>query len=401
MYFLADKSYLAIKPETVEGTAVRPTVFLPVESFDVKTDMAFAADRRMRGVRFKTNEISEGPRSHKGNFKVWGDPLTLGHVLNMTLLKGATTGNATDGYTHPFTVDDPKSYTIEAPKGPYAQRFFGVRAEELKFVFEEAKLKCEVTVEAMGQFSTAKLAAAVTGGSGVTLLLDQAYDLLPTRGLAVGDVLTLVKSDGTSEDVTISALNANGFTITISTAPTASYAIGDMAYLKRQSYTPTSIVDPLKFGDVLAGFGADAASALTASLTRTTATPIHSFMMDFKNNLLKAPTTNFRDTAVIKPQTQECQVEVKQLFTTPSQHAAWLAKAKQALVLRILGPLINAATPTSYYLKLTFNRVKLMESDEPLTVGSYLMDDQKFEVCYDETEGQAMGAELVNLTATY
>lgn len=404
MNFLANNSYLAVKVEATEGVAVRPNVFLPVESFDVKTDRALSADKRMRGVRFKTTGLSEGERSHRGSFKVWGDADVIGYVLNMTLKKGSTTGNGTDGYTHPFTVDDPKTYTIEVPKGDFAQRFIGVRAETLKLMFEEAKLKLDVAVEAMGQFSSAQLSAAVTGGSTTTLKLNQEYDLQPNRGLVAADQLVIVKaSDGTTETVTIdtAGVSTDGVTLTLTAAPTASFSIGDRVYLKKQTYSAPTLQAPLKFGDVLIGFGADATAAATAAAARSTATPVHALSLEFKNNLLKAPTTNYKDPSVIKPQSQECQLEIKQLFATAEQHQAWLATVKQAVVIRILGKIINAGTPTYNYLKITLNKVLLSDNAVPLAVGEYLMNEQKFEACYDETDGQAMAGELVNLTSTY
>jgi hypothetical protein len=47
--YLANESYLALKKETTEGTAVTPDVFLPLESADLTTNLNLNEDSRMVG----------------------------------------------------------------------------------------------------------------------------------------------------------------------------------------------------------------------------------------------------------------------------------------------------------------------------------------------------------------
>jgi len=184
--YLGSKSYLAMKPETTAGTAVKPTAFCPLVSESIKTILGLAPDRRMKGLDWKSDDLLAGDRKHEGDIVIYADGDNLGHLLNMTYLKGTTTGDET-GYTHPFTVGSPDSYTIEIQKGPYAQRYFGVKADQLKVEFVDQKMQVTASVKAMGQFSVSALKEALSGAV-TSLKLSSAYDMKPNSGLAVGDV---------------------------------------------------------------------------------------------------------------------------------------------------------------------------------------------------------------------
>ena len=151
--YLGNKSYLAVKPETTAGVAVIPTYFFPLVSESIKTIMNIVADRRMKGYDWKSDDVLKGSRKQEGDIVILADPTGIGHLFNMTMLKGTTTGSAT-GYTHPFTVGDPDSYTVEIQKGPYAQRYFGVKADQLKIEFVEQKIQATASIKATGQFSS-------------------------------------------------------------------------------------------------------------------------------------------------------------------------------------------------------------------------------------------------------
>ena len=401
MNYIADKSYLAIKKETTEATAVRPTVFLPLESADIKTILNNAPDRRMHGNDFESIDLSQGERSHEGKIKVWADPDTLGYILDMFVKKGSSTGSAGAGYTHPFTVENPNTYTIEIPKGNYAQRFFGVKGDELNLIFEEAKLKAEMDVKAQGQFSAAVIRDAITGGAGAVLSLKQDYDLEPTRGLVAGDVIVIGAGTATEEEKTITSIGANGTDITFTASIASNHSIGDVCYLKAQTISYATLQKPFYFGDVLVGFGADESAAATAAASKTTATPVHELAIKFQNNLLAAPTTNYRDPIKLLPQVKACELTIKQLFSNPDQHVKWLNLVKQGMCIIMRGRMINTGTPT--YNKFTFalHNAKLGDNAEPLNVGEYIMDEQTFKAAYDTGDAKALTIELVNETATY
>jgi len=56
MNYLTDNSYLALKVETTPGTAVTPNIFIPLVSENIKSDVAYKADRRMKGLSWKSDD---------------------------------------------------------------------------------------------------------------------------------------------------------------------------------------------------------------------------------------------------------------------------------------------------------------------------------------------------------
>ena len=391
--YLADNSYVAVKPESTEGTPVVPTTFIPLVGESIKTVLNLTPDRRMKGLDWKSDDVTRGIRRHEGDFVVHADPDTLGHLLNMTYAKGSTTGDAASGYTHPFTVGSPKSYTIEIKKGPYAQRYFGVKAESLKLDFVDGRMQATVAVKAMGQFSVGSLAAALTGAGMTSLVLATDYDMKPNSGLVVGDVITVG-----GVDITITSVNADGITVGFaSISVTAS--VGDPVYLKAQAASFTNLKPPFYQGNALVGVGANETAATTAAGAKSTATPMYEFSVSFMNNLLDAPASGSQDPVKLLPQVREATLTVSQLFETVAQHQAWLNAAKQAITEIVKGTFIKSDFTTWEKLTLKFHKVKLTANDEPLEVGSYIFDKQAFEALYDSADAKALSIELVNRTA--
>jgi len=389
MPFLSDNQYLAIKPETSPGVAVIPTEFVPLMSTNLRTVVNYIPDRRMKGLEWKANDLLRGNRMHEGEVVVLADPDTLGHFLNMVLLKGASSGNAGDGFTHPFTVGDPQTYTFEIKKGEHVERYIGVLIDELKIEFNDNQMQLTVAVKALSAFSVATLGIALSAGT--TTVLDDNYDINPTRGLVVGDVLSI---DG--NDATILTIDADGVTITHTESITA--ALGSTVFLKPQTSTLATLTDPFYFGNLFVGFGADEAAASAAAASRATATPVYDLVITLRNNLFTENGSNRLDPVQILTRTKEAQVELKQLFENSDQRQAWLDREKQALTIVANGLFIKSDFSTKELFTLTLNRVKLIENENPLEVGEFIVDEQQFEVLYDDADAQALDVELVNRT---
>jgi hypothetical protein len=399
---LAEKSYLALKAETVEGTAVIPTVHLPLESEDLSTQLNLTADRRMYGNDWETNDLSPGERSHQGSLKLWADPDTLGYLLDMCLVKGSTTGSGADGYTHPFTPGDPQSYTIEIPRDRFAYRYFGVKGSELNLAFEDGKLKATLNVMGTGHFSVAATKDALTGASSSTIVLTQDYDLEPTRGLVAGDVLIINPDDALEEEATISVVESDGVTITLTGAVTNSHDAGVNVALKAQTASFGTLQKPFFFGDLLVGYAATAALAETAAATKATATPSQEVEFVYNNNMMNAPFSQQRDNSQLLPRIKQATLTIKRLFDNPEQRSAWLRIAKQAVSLITRGELIKTTAPTTRnQIKITLHKAKLEDNKEPLNVGEYIYDEQVFKAAYDSSDAKALTVELINETATY
>lgn len=391
MTYLSDNAYLAIKPQSTPDTAVVPTIFIPLVSENIKTVVNHTPDQRMKGINWKANDMLRGFRSHEGEIVVLGDPDTLGHFLNMTFTKGSTTGTA-DGYTHPFTVGDPDSYTIEISKGDHVVRYFGVMVDELKLEFEDGQLQITATISAKGQFSTALLGVA-TSGTVTSMILDDEYDIAPNRGLASGDKLDV----GGTEVVLSGAPNSDGITLAI-TSVALTKSAGVQVKLKPQTVSFSTLQDPFYFGNIIAGFGADESTA-TTNATQASSTPIFDLAITFKNNLFKQNGSNRLDPVTIKPRTREAQIELKQLFETADQRNAWLNRAKQAITLKFMGKFIKSDFTTQESFTLKFHNVKLLENGNPLSVGEFITHEQSFEALYDNSDAKALTMSLVNRSA--
>lgn len=396
MTYLGDKSYLGMKVEAVENTPVIPNVFCPLISESVKTNINFTADRRLKGYDFKSDELLRGSRKHEGDLVTYADADNLGHFLNMLMLKGTTTGGAT-GYTHPFTVGTPKSYTIEIQKGPYAQRFWGVKADKIKFEFEEQKVKLTTSVKGVGQFSVSALKEALAG-SVTSLKLAHDYDDNPNKGLVVGDVISVQLDSGSYQDVTLTGVNADGETVSFG-ALSITAAAGNKVYLKAQTPSYASLSKPLLQGNSLVGIAATSALADTAAASIATATPLYEFSFVLSNNLMDAQSTGSQSPVKLFPQTREAQLTISRVFEETSQHLAWLNSIKQALTMITLGEVITGGS-TKEQFTIKFHKIKPITNDEPSEVGSLIFDKQEMEALYDTVDAKAIEISLVNKTAS-
>lgn len=402
--YLADKSYLAIKKESVENTPVIPDVFLPLESENIISELNLTPDRRMFGTDWETKDLSAGERTHRGTLKVWSDPDTLGYLLSMVMKYGSPSGSGGAGYTHPFTPEDPSSYTIEIPRGDYAYRYFGVKGSQIKLMFEENKLKSELEVVAVGQFSTARTRDALIGASSTTIVLTQDYDLEPTRGLVAGDIITIIDAvDPTdTEDVEIDTVESDGVTITLTGAVANSHLAGVIVALKAQTPSFPVLQKPFFFGDLLVGYGADASASVTAAGSKSTATPTQAVEITYSNNLMSVPFSNYRDNHKLLARQKSLILSLRQLFSDPTQRSKWLEIVKQSITLIVRGELIKTTpTTTRNQLKITLHKAKNESNNNPLEVGEYIFDEQSFRAAYDSSDAKAITIELINKTSTY
>jgi len=392
MNYLSDNAYLAIGVETTAGVAVIPDVFVPLMSESVKTVLNHSADRRMKGLNWKANDLLRGNRMHEGQITILADADNLGHVLNMVMTKGTTTGDATDGYTHPFTVGAGDTYTFEIKKGNFVKRYFGVYVDEVKIGFQDGQMTLTLTISAMGQVSVASVGIALSGAV-TSLTLEDNYDIQPNRGLVVGDVITVG-----GVDVTLTSVDAGGYAVGF-TSTSITAATGSSVVLKPLTVSNPALSDPFYLGNTLFGFGVDESAATTASGARSTATPVYDVEITIKNNLFKQNGSNRFDPAKIVPQTREAQITITQLLEDEEQMQFWLNRTKQAITMVALGQNINPDFSTQEKLTLKFNNVKLLEGEAPLEVGSLIKYVQNFEVLYDNSDAAAMSASLINNTA--
>lgn len=391
--YLSEKSYLAVKPQVAAATPITPSIFIPLLSESIRLNPNFVANRAMKGLSWKSDELLKGSRQIEGDLEIWADPDSLGHFINMMYVKTSTAGDAASGYTHVFDPGEGKSYSIDIARGIYAQRIYGARGDKLKIGFEDNKMKATLSIKALGQFYSASLAVALTGAGMTTAVLKTDYDLRPTDGLVAGDIVIIG-----GVELTILTVNANGTTITFaSTAVTA--GVGDAVFLKAQTPSFTDLQEPFYNGNTLVGIGADSAAADTAAATRATAIPCYELGLELDNNLLDAPASGFTGPAVILNQVKSGTIDLTRLFTDPTQFQKWVENVKQAMTVITTGRYIKTDLSTSEKLTIKMNKTKLITNEEPLEIGQYIMDNQKFEMLYDTTDGDALTITLINRSA--
>ncbi|MFA5168817.1 MAG: hypothetical protein WC530_09850 [Candidatus Omnitrophota bacterium] len=391
--YLGDKSYLALKPQVDAGTPIIPTIHFPLVGENIRVSPNIAADRRMKGLDWKSDDVTKGARSIEGDFTVFGDPSVLGHVLNMIQAKGASTGSAGDGYTHPFTPGEGKHYTLEVPRGIYAERYFGVRGDSVELSFDEGRLLAKLMIKALGVWNGGSLAAALTGAGMTEAVLSTAYEVNPNKGLCVGDVLVI----GATE-VTLTSVDADGITVGFaSTEITAS--AGDAVYLKAQTPSFGTQLEPFYLPNVRVGFGADETAATTAAGAEATATPLNEISIEIKNNLLSANQTGKRGTGALLNQVMEAQIKVKRLFENPDEWRQWIEGLGKAITIIASGKPINSDFTTRELLTLKFYMTKKIDSPNVLAVGGYVMTEQVIESLYDTATAKSLEITLVNRSA--
>lgn len=384
---LSSESYLAIKPETTPGSAVIPTIFVPLISESIVLEPNHIADRRMKGIDWKSDDLLRGARNYTGDLVVWADANTIGHLLNMVMEKGETTGDAVNGYTHPFSIGTPKSYTIEIKKGDAVRRYFGVKGRSLRWEFVDGKIQATISIGAMGHYGIGTLKTALSGAS-TEIELDTQYDLKPIDGLVVGDKIEV---GGTK--VTITGFNGDTKVEFTSTSITAS--AGDPVKLVPQTPSYDDVVEPFLMGNTLIGVGANEGAATTAAGSRATATPFYGFTVNLGFNLLDAPASGRIDPIQLLQQTKEAQISASQLMESQEQYQAWVDRIKQAITFIAKGQPIGSGQET---FQVKFYKVKQINVEEPLDVETYIYDNSEFEVLYDSTDG-ALDIQLVNHTA--
>lgn len=391
--YLADKSYLAVKPQSSATTPITPTNFLAMVSESVRVSPNFTADRRIKGLSWESDELLKGSRMIGGDITILCNPDELGHLLNMTYQKSSTSGNGTDGYTHSFIVGDGDSYTIEIGRGPAAQRFWGVRADNLRINYVDNKMQATVSIKALGQFYTASLGVALTGAGMTTAVLSTDYDLRPADGLVIGDSINI---NGTT--VVLTSVNADGKTVGFSsTSITAS--VGDPVYLVAQTPSLGTYHEPFYMGNTLVGLSDTSSNADTAAASRATATPCYALSMAFGNNLLDAPASGYTGSAVLLNQVRNASLEIDTLFTEPEKYRKWLELTKRAATIICTGRFIKSDQTTSEALTVKFYKLKAETVEEPLEVGQYIFDKQRLTALYDTGDSAAVTITLVNRTA--
>ncbi len=392
---LGNLGYLAIKKEAVKGTAVIPDVFIPLYEEDIAQDIHLDEDSPVVGIREARFKVYRGQESITGNVRVLAEPKTIGHFFNMLLYKANETGSGTPttGYTHSFSLSGlPKSYTFEFLKGNIPVRLVGVEARSITPAFEDNKMVLEVAISAREQFSIAKLVSA-TGTPTGTVVLNDSERLNPTSGLVVGDSLRLYDvSSGTYEDVAISAINADGKTLSTG-GISGTYGAGDLCYLK--PLTPSiSIDEPFNWAMTQFRLASDITAALTATPTalEKDSNWVIRYDMEEEGGAMRSGSyypSNFVRT------TGDIEISLKKFFDDGSDLDRFLQVGGRAMAIEHTSPSLAGTNGTRAKLTIKVNEFYIRNHSIPLKSNEIIYSEIELAPVYNSDDAQMFSVDLL------
>lgn len=393
-YYKGDSGYLAIGVQAEQGTAVVPDVFVPLLEESITSDPNNKRVEQVVGINWKSNLILQGDRTTSGGIKIMADPDNIGHFLNMTMLKGSTTGDS-DGYTHPFTVGSATDYyTIEVLRGNYVHRFIDCQINKLALSFDEGKMVVDADITAKAKFNYGTLKTALTGAGMTEVVFDEEFDPEPCNGLVAGDVIQTWVS-GVATDITVATVAEDKKSITCAET-TVTASAGDLITLKQQDASYETLQRPFRFGQMLVGIGDDETAATSAAGSYSTATAVDELSFEFDNGIQEHHSSGDNDPLILLGM-PDANLTIKKLFETAEDVQQWDDVAKKAATIIITGDEIgDGGTYSSLTIKL--HNIKPTKVDNKVQVGEYIYDESEFNVEYDDTDEEAVEVFLVNGT---
>lgn len=386
---------IAIKPlglikQTNATTVGTPNVFVPYYSTGLATNLNLMTDTPAAGNKFKTFQTLQAVRSHTGSVTVMAEPNTAARWFDMLSTKGTTTGAGP--YTHPFAAQespDPNYYTLDLLVGSQVIRFWGVQASKIVIGWAGEKMQLQNDLSALGSFYGREIASIST----TTIVLKTDYDPNPSVGLVAGDLVSVVKADGSSRlDTTVASIT-NGTTIVLGVSA-GSFATGDMLVLRMQ--TPAlSLLTPFIWPKTQFFFAADAATALTNSATATNQTRLEpgttlDIMHEFNSNNGEPRSGGFDPASLIR-KVYDLQFKAKQYLDVTSGIKAWNAVNKQSMLMRSYVGATN-----QYELRVALNDIRIKTKLTPTTSGAVIYQEDDFIPNYDQVDAQGFSATVIN-----
>jgi hypothetical protein len=386
--------YLKVKKETTAGTAVTPDV--PLEFMEADLDpniennfLSVAVAHRGKNQRLVAGK--NGPVT--GSIKLPVQAKTFGHPLQWTFGAPSTSGPTDSAYTHVFTPNAAgtiPTYTADfALMGlGYVHRVFGMRGASLKTSYSDNALMADCGISALGAFTVARV--TTTAGSGTTLVISS------TQGLTTSDTITVSYGDGTnSEDLTISNINADGVTLTVSSI-SKTHTAGDRVVIKSSTASYT-------VGSQFSGIGGSQ-FYIGSAIGSVAAFDAEDYTMDFSQEIdARHALTGLKESDRWPYVALVNGYEFKTSFKFYHSDPKWLdymrGRSQLATKLEATGDLIGA-TATDLL------RIELFD----LRVDSYLPkygqdgtveEDISATVKYDSSAGFFGRITLINTTATY
>lgn len=386
--------YLALGKESVPGTAVTPSIFVPYYKQAMYTDINLTPIQPIYGNKFKTYESVAGHRVHKGSIEVMAEPNTAEYFADMTLTAGTITGSGP--YTHPYTLGaDSNSYTMDFSLVSQSIRFFGVKSSKLSPTWSKDEMRFTLQLSALGSFFGRQI-ASVSGTGPYTIVFDTTYDPNPTTGLVVGDTLQAgpTTSAPTITGFTVASI-PNGQSIT-TTTNVSSLTAGN--WISLAPLTPSlTLLQPFTWPNTVIGFGATAAAALTnatsALQTRLETGLTLDIMHDFESDDGSNRSGAFDPASLIRT-VGDYQFKIKKFFDTPADYDAWIQVAKQAAVWR------SFSQSQQYEFRFTMNDLRIKTDQTQTESEKVIYQEIDFQGNYSSGDAQGMSLLVINNLST-
>lgn len=230
---LFNSNHIGLAKETAWGTAVAPSLFLPITSGAWDIEIQRILDAGKRGVAAKDFETYAGTRRGKVTFSGLWHPDVPPRLVHAILGADTVTG-AGDPYTHTLKMGATiPSFTIGDYDGISERRFPGCLVTALTFRFNTESGALEYDVEAVGKIPADSAQSSATFGNDAPRLGWQAS--LSIAGGANTDLLGFELSIKRSAHLLFGAANSQD--------PNRGFGGGDLEVTGKMSfYAPDSAV---------------------------------------------------------------------------------------------------------------------------------------------------------------
>lgn len=384
---LANLGYGALAKETTPGVAVTPSIFFKFYKATLNVNMNLDEDNPVAGVRSNPFNQFPGQRSYEGQLEVLAEPNSAEYFFDMLLKAGTITGGA-DPYTHPYTEGLANSYTVDVNKGEVVERYSGVQAEDLESAWNKNKMTFNMNVSAIASFTVGQIATVNT----TTITLDTTKDPAPTKCLNVGDLVRVMKADGSSIlDTTISTVNTDGITLVLGSSASA-FAAGDMIFLRAQTASYTDIT-PFMWARTEFRFGTSGSAALTATQIRLEQGSKWKLTHKFNKKQGEDRSGSFDPASLARLQT-EADLTLKMFFDQPQKLKDYLNVAStSALVIRHW-------SSSNHELRISFYQLRYKLSKRDSDSAKLIYEELTGRPNYSTGDGKAFDVNVINANAS-
>lgn len=383
---ISDLGYVSIKKETTKGTAVTPTIYLPIYGETLMEDLGIQSIDPIMGLKAERFKTLRGQRKFKGTIDFLGEPNVAGYVFDMLLNHVSVSGS--NPYTHIFALNttNPNSYTVDIARGRMVFRFIGLESREVASKFDDNRMHLLSQVTALKCLGPRQIASVAS----LVLTLETTYDQAPTDGLVASDLVRIFKADGSVLDTTVTSFTATTVTVAAATA----VAAGDIITLRPATSSFTLSGQFLQWARSECRISDTIVNALAA-----THTPVEKGS-DWKISHKMLPDDGALRSGAYNPVSiirgkGDIELKTKMFFDTPDQKNRFYMQATRSIIWRHF-----AGDTSQYELRITADQVVQKGNPTNLKVGDVLFDDIDWMAEYNTSNAKNYGVTVINAVAT-